>query len=232
MSTGRSLALSDVGAATANLWGAECLAGPEACVRVSCLWPEICRFLKADQGTWLAMLKAVAALPGVKQVRVASGLRYDLALREEKSLAEFLNHFVGGQLKVAPEHLDPFVLKLMRKPGPELFQHFFSFFERWSNQGYFLLPYLISAFPGSDPDRMRRLADWFRKRNWRPRQVQAFIPTPGTVATAMYFAGVDERGRPLNVARSDRERLAQHAFLKPPADSKKGLVKKRVRGRS
>ncbi|MDR1045319.1 MAG: YgiQ family radical SAM protein [Candidatus Adiutrix sp.] len=211
----RPLALSDVGAATANLWGARCLAGPENCRRVSCLWPGICPHLEADQRRWLAMLKELAALPGIKQVRVASGLRYDLALSDEKTLGDFLACFVGGQLKVAPEHLDPYILSLMRKPGPDLFQRFLKFFESRSGPRPYLTPYLISAFPGSDPQRMRLLAGWFQKRRWRPRQVQAFIPTPGTVATAMFFAGVDERGRPLKIARSDRERLAQHAWLRP-----------------
>jgi uncharacterized radical SAM protein YgiQ len=202
-----------VGAATANLWGAVCRASGRGCNRSSCLYPDICPHLDADQGRWLDLLKKIAALPGLKQVRVASGLRFDLALTDEKALAEFLGRFVGGQLKVAPEHLDPALLKLMRKPGPEVFEKFLKFFQKHAPAGQYLVPYLISAFPGSDEAAMDRLAGWFRRRFWRPRQVQAFIPTPGTVAAAMYYAGMDERGRPLKVARNDRDRRAQHRKL-------------------
>jgi radical SAM superfamily enzyme YgiQ (UPF0313 family) len=163
------LALSDVGAATANLWGAECRAPGRDCRRSSCLYPDICPNLDADQGRWLGLLKRIAALPGLKQVRVASGLRFDLALTDEKVLAEFLGRFVGGQLKVAPEHLDSALLRLMRKPGPEVFEKFLRVFQKHAPAGQYLVPYLISAFPGSDKAAMDRLAGWFRRRFWRPR---------------------------------------------------------------
>lgn len=219
---GKAVALSDVGAATANLWGAACLGQPEKCARRSCLWPAPCAQLKADQRAWLNLLKKVQSVPGIKQVRVASGVRYDLALGDRSVLIEFLNNYVGGQLKVAPEHLDPDLLRLMRKPGPECFEKFLGLFAEAGAEGRYLIPYLISAFPGSDSRRMRHLADWLKRRHWRPRQVQAFIPTPGTVATAMFFAGVDESGQPLPVARSDRERLAQHALVAPDPASPPG----------
>ena len=211
----KAVALSDVGAATANLWGAKCLGEQEKCRRSSCLWPRICPQLSADQGRWLGLLKKIGALEGVKQVRVASGVRYDLALTDKAALQEFLRHFAGGQLKVAPEHLDADILNLMRKPPLKVFEQFLEVFDKEAGAGRFVIPYLISAFPGSDIPKMKALASWFQRRRWRPRQVQAFIPTPGTVATAMYYGGVDEKGRPLAVARSDRERLAQHSFLAP-----------------
>ncbi len=148
----------------------------------------------------------------MKQVRVASGLRYDLAMSDEAVFGKFLRKFVGGQLKVAPEHLAESVLKLMRKPSPELFQKFLALFERGRGEGQFLVPYLISAFPGSTMEDMRRTARWFKQRNWRPRQIQAFIPTPGTVATAMFYGETDGERR-LFVARTDRARQAQHGLL-------------------
>ena len=215
----KPVALSDVGAATANLWGAECRGRAEDCRRASCLWPTLCKHLFAPQDRWVGLLKKIARLPAVKQVRVASGVRYDLALTDERALTEFLDNFVGGQLKVAPEHLSPDLLKLMRKPGPEVFKKFLRLFEGLGQHGRYLVPYLISAFPGADLGRMKHLADWFESRHWRPRQVQAFIPTPGTVATAMYYGGIDEAGRSLPVAREDRQRLAQHALLAPDRDS-------------
>ena len=222
-------ALSDVGASTANLWNASCRSDPARCQRPSCLWPNLCPHLKADQGQWVGLLQKIAGLPNIKQVRVASGVRYDLALRDEKALEQFLAGFVGGQLKVAPEHLDPNVLKLMRKPAPDVFQKFIRLFQKVrAGRPCYLIPYLISAFPGSDSKAMKHLAEWFQHRNWRPRQVQAFIPTPGTVATAMYYAGIDEKGQPLKVALSDRERLEQHSFLAPEKSAPAAVRKNRA----
>jgi radical SAM superfamily enzyme YgiQ (UPF0313 family) len=161
----------------------------------------------------VGLLEEIAGIPGIRRVRVASGLRYDLALTDEASLKKFLGKFVGGQLKIAPEHLAGNVLELMRKPGPEVFQKFLAFFERHKGAGQYLVPYLISAFPGSGLEDMKYLARWFRRRKWKPRQVQAFIPTPGTAASAMFFAGADFRGAPIPVAGKDSERLAQHGVL-------------------
>ena len=212
----KPVALSDVGAATANLWGASCThPNSQKCARRSCLWPQICPNLKADQSKWLSLLDQVAAQPGIKQVRVASGVRYDLALTNTQSFSRFLSHFAGGQLKVAPEHLDPEILNLMRKPSPDIFIKFLNLFEKISGPGRYMIPYLISAFPGSSQKKMKELSQWLASRHWRPRQVQAFVPTPGTVATAMYYAQIDENGHPLSVPTSDRDRLQQHALLAP-----------------
>jgi radical SAM superfamily enzyme YgiQ (UPF0313 family) len=134
-------------------------------------------------------------------------------MTDEKALHKFLQKFVGGQLKIAPEHLSDSVLKLMRKPGAGAFQKFLSCFERWRQEGQYLLPYLISAFPGCTGEDMKQTAQWFRQRSWRPRQVQAFIPTPGTVATAMFHAETDWEGQPIFVAKTDRARQAQHGLL-------------------
>lgn len=204
--------VSDVGGPTANMWASRCQR-PEGCHRRSCLWPKLCRHLRPGQSAWVEMLELLAATPGLRRLRVASGLRYDLALAEPEVLKIFLERFIGGQLKVAPEQLDDELLSLMRKPPLELWEKFLSFFERWAPRGRYLVPYLISAFPGCSEEQMRAVSAWLARRRWKPRQVQAFIPTPGTVATAMYYAGLDEVGRPLAVARSDAERLRQHAYI-------------------
>ena len=218
MASRKPVALSDVGAPTANMWGAVCN-NDAACRRKSCLWPTVCQHFKADQAAWLKMLEELAALDCVSQVRVASGVRYDLALTDSKSLGIFLKKFVGGQLKVAPEHIDDRVLRLMRKPGVRMWEKFLNFFDGNKDDKWFLVPYFISSFPGSDLKGMRHLAEWLKARHWRPRQVQAFIPTPGTVATAMYYSGKDEEGLPLTVARRDSDRLVQHSLLAPPPAS-------------
>ena len=151
-------------------------------------------------------------------MRVASGVRYDLALPDPKALRAYTSEFTGGQMKVAPEHIVDGVLRLMRKPGRGQFEKFLQEFRGYSSAAgkeQYVVPYLISGFPGCTDQDMRELADWLRRQGWSPRQVQCFIPTPGTVATAMFYAGIDPEGRPLPVARTDAERLRQHGILMP-----------------
>ena len=141
---------------------------------------------------------------------MSSGVRFDLALQDPRYVRALVREFVGGQLKVAPESLSAAVLRLMRKPKPEVFRKFVEVFERESRgagKEQYLVPYLIDAFPGCSDKETRETASWFASRGWRPRQTQLFLPTPGTVATAMYYAGVDPQGRSIPVARTDKERL-------------------------
>ncbi|MDO5483392.1 MAG: YgiQ family radical SAM protein [Desulfovibrionaceae bacterium] len=224
------LAISDIGGPTANMWQAHCALHdadsapgkdaphPHGCRRASCCFPTVCRAFVTPQREHVELLRAVAALPGVKQVRVASGIRADLARREPGALAAYTGEFTGGQLKVAPEHCSPAVLELMRKPPLEVFEDFLASFTRQSRQmgrEQFVVPYLMSAFPGCTDDDMRALARWLRQRHWSPRQTQCFIPTPGTIATAMYYSGKNENGEDIFVARSDAARLRQHRILMP-----------------
>ena len=208
--------VTDVGGPTANMWGARCAAHPEQCPRTSCLFPGICRNLVADQAAVAGLLRQVKHVPGVRHVRTASGIRHDLALEDMTYVKALVSDFVGGQLKLAPEHAVARVLRLMRKPGFEVFERFLRVFEaecRRIGKEQYIIPYLISAFPGCTDDDMAQLASWLRKRAWSPRQVQCFIPTPGTVATAMFAGRIDPGGNPIYVARSDAERLRQHGML-------------------
>ena len=214
----KPVTLSDVGAGTANFWGATCNFS-EKCSRVSCLYPQICSHLEASQSNWLKMLDKIAALPEIKGLRVASGLRYDLGLKEAKVLESFLKKYVGGQVKVAPEHINDKILKLMHKPNLQCFEEFIKLFDKIQNQTgrqknkQYIIPYLISAFPGSTDKDMAHLAQWFHQQNWFPKQIQTFIPTPGTLASAMFYAQEDEHGNKIFVAQSDKERLKHHHFL-------------------
>lgn len=208
--------LTDIGGPSANMWGAKCLRDPARCRRASCLTPAPCRHFRANQRALIDLLCAVSRIPGVNHVRVASGVRHDLALQEPEYVDVLTGRFTGGQLKVAPEHLCDEVLRLMRKPPFQVFLEFMTVFERESRQArkeQYLVPYLISAFPGCTDAHMRELARWLRERGWKPQQVQCFIPTPGTVATAMFYAGVDPDGNPIHVARTDAQRLRQHGIL-------------------
>jgi len=210
--------LSDIGGPSANMWGSRCESDPSNCKRSSCLYPAICRNFKPAQQSIIDLLTDIGELPGVRHVRVASGIRHDLALREPRYLEALVARFTGGQLKIAPEHICENVLRLMRKAAFETFLEFMTVFERESRRArkeQYLIPYLMSAFPGCTDDDMRGLALWLRSQGWRPQQVQCFIPTPGTVATAMYYAGIDPDGNPIHVARTDADRMRQHYILAP-----------------
>ncbi len=209
-------AISDVGGPSANMWRAACALNPARCERQSCLFPAPCPGFRVDQTEGAQLLREVARQPGVRHVRVASGVRFDLALRDDAALAAYTREFTGGQLKIAPEHISETVLRLMRKPPPAVFERFLERFARLSQAAgkeQYVVPYLMSAHPGCTDEDMRELAAWLRRRNWRPQQVQCFIPTPGTVATAMFYAGTDTDMRPIPVARTDAARMRQHYIL-------------------
>ncbi len=215
--------VSDLGGPSANMWGALCGLPEGECGRASCLTPRLCPHLAMDHGDWLALLRAARSVPGVKHVRVASGVRYDLAMQDPECLADFVAEFVGGQLKIAPEHVSAEVLALMRKPGADVFERLLSLFERASAEAgkeQYVVPYLMSAFPGCTDTHMDELKAWLARRGWKPRQVQCFIPLPGTVASAMYHAGIDPKGRPIPVARTDAQRLRQHGRLVGPPEER------------
>lgn len=209
--------ISDLGGPSANMWNARCTLQKESdCQRVSCMHPAICPHFKADQAACVDLLRSAAAVPGVRNVRVASGVRFDLALTDQDAVAAYTREFTGGQLKIAPEHICDPVLRLMRKPPREVFERFVAAFQRQSARAgkeQYVVPYLISAHPGCTEAHMRELSAWLKERNWSPRQVQCFIPTPGTVATAMFYTGKDPSGRSIAVAVSDAERMRQHALL-------------------
>lgn len=208
--------ISDVGGPTANMWGGKCTANPATCHRSDCLFPRQCSHFHVNDKKAIRLLKNIASLNGVKHVRVASGIRYDINSKDNAYLHVLVREFVGGQLKVAPEHICDNVLHLMRKPGVRYFEHFLDLFNedsRNAGKEQYVIPYLISAFPGCTDADMRELAQWLKKQGWQPQQVQCFIPTPGTVATAMYYAGIDEKGNPISVAQTDRERMRQHRIL-------------------
>ncbi|SFK06694.1 uncharacterized radical SAM protein YgiQ [Desulfomicrobium apsheronum] len=217
--------VSDVGGPSANMWGAYCDKEGQPCKRASCMTPTVCPHFSMDQKAHLDLLRTLRRTPGVRGVRVASGVRFDLALKDMVALGGYLREFVGGQLKIAPEHVCDHVLRLMRKPGNRVFEEFLTIFARESKQAgkeQYVIPYLMSAFPGTTDDDMRALAGWLGARGWKPRQVQCFIPIPGAVATAMYHAGITPEGKPVHVPRTDEERLRQHRILLPPEDRAPG----------
>lgn len=226
--------ISDVGGPSANMWEARCTGDMGECRRASCLTPRICKHFQANQGGFVDLLHDIARLSGVRHVRVASGWRMDLGLADKTALSRMVRDFTGGQAKVAPEHTNARVLALMRKPPFSVFEEFVTLFQRESGRAgkeQYVVPYLMSAFPGCTVEDMREMAAWFAGRGWKPNQVQCFIPLPGTAAAAMFFAGTDLSGNPLHVAVSDAERLSQHAVLSSEREKRLGRKDSPARGR-
>ena len=211
--------VSDLGGPTANMYGTGCgnLPAQAVCARESCLYPRPCRHLAVDDRRGAELLKRVRKAPGVKNLAVSSGVRYDLLEQQPGYLRELLAHHVGGLLKVAPEHLVDRVTAIMRKPGRKSFDRFLALFREESarlGKKQYLVPYLMSGHPGCTLDDMVELALALRKYGLRVEQVQDFTPTPGTLATCMYHTGLDPfSGTEVHVPRSDREKLLQKALL-------------------
>lgn len=211
--------ITDVGGPTANMYQMKCKddATESACRRLSCVHPGICENLKTDHGPLISLLKRVRQEKGIKKVFVASGIRYDLAERSPEFIRELATHHTGGQLSVAPEHSSPEVLAKMKKPPVQAYERFAQAFCQASEQAgkdQYLVPYFITAHPGSTLKDTIELAIWLKERNMRPRQVQDFIPTPMAIATAMYFTGIDPlTNEPVYVARDLREKRMMKALI-------------------
>jgi uncharacterized radical SAM protein YgiQ len=214
--------VSDLGGPTANMYQMRCEDEKyeSRCRRLSCVHPGICEHLKTDHGPLIDLMKKVRKEPGVKHVHVASGVRTDLVVdgeRGQEYLEELTRHHVGGQLSVAPEHVSDDTLRLMKKPGIESYDRFTEQFRCASeNAGkeQYLIPYFISGHPGSTLADMVELALYLKKKGYRPRQVQDFIPTPMSLAATMYHTGIDPLSmKPVYTARGLREKRLQKALL-------------------
>ncbi len=211
--------ITDVGGPTANMYAMKCKddAIEKACRRLSCVHPGVCENLGTDHGPLLDVLKKVRQEKGVKKAFLASGVRYDLAERSPEFIRELARHHTGGQLSVAPEHVDLDVLDKMKKPPVTHYENFAEQFACASSDAgkdQHLVPYFISGHPGSTPEAMIALALWLKERGVRPRQVQDFIPTPMSMATAMYYTGLDPfTAEPVYTARELRDKRKQKALL-------------------
>jgi uncharacterized radical SAM protein YgiQ len=217
--------ISDVGGPTANMYQMRCTR-PEVeakCKRLSCVHPTVCKLLGTDHGPLIDLLKRARAEPGVRKVLVASGIRMDLAQLSPEYLRELAAHHVGGHLKVAPEHTDPHVLALMKKPDNVSFEGFAEEFQKASRAAgkpkQYIVPYYIASHPGSDLHAMIGLAVFLKRNGYRPDQVQDFIPAPFDVATCMYYTGIDPFSKQaVYIAKGLRDRKMQRAlmqFFKP-----------------
>src|SRR3989440_2056038 len=217
--------ISDIGGPTANMYQMRCTR-PDVeakCKRLSCVHPTICKLLGTDHGPLIEMMKRARNEPGIRKVLVASGIRMDLAQLSPEYMRELTAHHIGGHLKVAPEHTDPHVLDVMKKPDIDNFSTFAKDFKQASEQAgkprQYLVPYFIASHPGSDLHAMIDLALFLKRNGYRPDQVQDFIPAPFDIATAVYYTGIDPfTGEEVYVAKGLRDRKMQRAlmqFFKP-----------------
>jgi uncharacterized radical SAM protein YgiQ len=217
--------VSDIGGPTANMYQLRCRSTEiqSKCRKLSCVHPKVCPQLHTDHTPQVEMLEKARKIPGIRKIHIASGLRYDIAHADQKSgqkyLRDLITHHVGGHLKVAPEHMDEEVLHLMKKPGLRNFDEFVSYFQEVSKEigkEQYVVPYFISGFPGTTHEQMEKVYNYLQEKGWNLQQVQAFIPTPMTLATAMYWTGIDPMSkRALFVAKEWKDRKLQQALLQP-----------------
>lgn len=217
--------ISDLGGPTANMYGLNC-SSPEIekkCRRLSCVYPSICKHLKTDHKQTTELYREVREVKGIKKVLIASGLRYDLALKDKEYIKELVTHHVGGYLKIAPEHSEAETLTKMMKPSIDLYEDFKELFEQYSVEAgkkQYLIPYFIAAHPGSRDEDMMQLALWLKQNKFRPDQVQTFYPSPMALATAMYYSERNPlkklryKGEKLTIPKNLQQRRLQKAFLR------------------
>jgi len=222
---GFSGTISDLGGPTANMYKLNCKspAIQKTCKRLSCVYPNICKHLNTDHSPTTKLYRKARAVPGVKRVAVASGLRYDLALKDPEYIEELVTHHVGGYLKIAPEHSEQKTLSKMMKPNISSYDEFKILFDRFSKKAgkeQYLIPYFIAAHPGCDAEEMLNLSLWLKNHNFKPDQVQTFYPSPMALATAMYYSEknplekVRYKSEKLSVCKDIDQRRLQKAFLR------------------
>ena len=225
--------IHDVGGPTANFRHPACQKQLKhgVCPEKQCLFPSVCKNLRADHSEYVEILRELRALPNVKKVFIRSGIRFDYLLADKDAtfLRELCEHHISGQLKVAPEHVSDVVLQKMGKPQNQVYRQFVSKFTKMNEKlgrKQYLVPYFMSSHPGSTLKEAVELAEYCRDLGYMPEQVQDFYPTPSTLSTCMYYTGLDPRTMtPVYVAKTPHEKAMQRALIqyRNPANYK--LVK-------
>jgi uncharacterized radical SAM protein YgiQ len=194
-----------------------------ACRRPSCVYPGVCPNLNTDHSPLIDLYRRARALPGIKKVLIASGVRYDLANESPEYVKELAQHHTGGYLKIAPEAIGEGPLSKMMKPGVGTYYRFKKLFDRYSQAAgkeQYLIPYFIAAHPGTTDADMLELALWLKQNGYRADQVQAFLPGPMATATAMYHSGknplhrVTRTSERVHVPKGLKIRRLHKAFLR------------------
>ena len=218
--------ISDLGGPTANMYRLNCKDKKieERCRRPSCVYPNICSSLNTDHQHTTTLYRKAREISGVKRIAIASGLRYDLAVEDPEYVKELVTHHVGGYLKIAPEHSEEGPLSKMMKPGMGTYETFKKMFEKYSlaaGKKQYLIPYFISAHPGSTDKDMLNLALWLKENNFKIDQVQNFYPSPMATASTMYATERNplkpikaKNTEPVFAAKNKEQRALHKAFLR------------------
>jgi len=206
--------VSDLGGPTANLFGTSCAIG--TCSKKDCLYPTLCKHLQIDEQRFLELLEHVASIDSIRHVFISSGLRMELLLRTPRLLEKIIADHTPGAMKIAPEHTDSEVLRLMHKEPHGLLKRFIKKCREIANRlnkNMQFVPYVISAHPGCTENHARDLAEDMAALKLNISKFQDFTPTPGTLSTAMYVTGLDVNGRKIFVAKNSAARTRQRRIL-------------------
>lgn len=229
--------ISDVGGPTANFRAPSCDIQQKAglCKKKKCLAPTPCKNLKADHSDYIKLLRQLRSIKGIKRVFIRSGIRYDYLLEDtsEEFITELVQHYVSGQLRVAPEHCSATVLDRMGKPHIEAYkkfsQKFYKATQRAGKEQY-LVPYVMSSHPGCTMKEAVELAQFLKRENIHPEQVQDFYPTPGTISTCMFYTGIDPYTmKEVYVPKKPEEKAMQRALIQWFIPKNKDLVIKALK---
>ena len=225
--------IHDVGGPTANFRQPSCEKQMKfgVCKNKQCLFPTACKNMKVDHSDYVALLRKLRNLPGVKKVFVRSGIRFDYLIedKDDTFFKELVQHHISGQLKVAPEHISDAVLKRMGKPENKVYERFQKKYKQLNEKlglKQFLVPYLMSSHPGSTLKEAVELAEYLRDLGYMPEQVQDFYPTPSTMSTVMYYTELDPRDmKPVYVCKNPHEKAMQRALIQYRNPKNYDLVK-------
>ncbi|MCQ2248140.1 MAG: YgiQ family radical SAM protein [Treponema sp.] len=236
--------IHDVGGPTANFRHDACekQARCGACKNRDCMGTNPCANVKADHTDYVSLLRKLRALPGIKKVFIRSGIRFDYLMmdKDRTFFNELVDNHISGQLKVAPEHVSDSVLRLMRKSTHKVYEEFSDEYERINRERgkkQFLVPYYIAGHPGAGLNEALETALYLKKTGFVPDQVQDFYPTPGSLATCMYYTGFNPHEydpatghlETVYVARGGHERRLQRALLQFNKKENASLVREALR---
>lgn len=217
--------ISDLGGPTANMYKLRCTSkkAESTCRRLSCVYPDICKHMDTDHSPTIDLYKKAREVKGIKKILIASGVRYDLAVQDPRYVKELVTHHVGGYLKIAPEHTEDGPLSKMMKPGMGAYDQFKELFDKYSKEAgkkQYLIPYFISAHPGTKDEDMVNMAMWLKSNDFKLDQVQNFYPSPMANATTIYHTemnslrNIKNNKEQVPVPKGARQRRLHKAILR------------------
>lgn len=235
--------IHDVGGPTANFRQDACknqkVSG--ACKNKDCLGTNPCKNLEVSHTDYVELLQKLRNLPKVKKVFIRSGIRFDYLMmdKDKTFFRELCEHHISGQLKVAPENVDDNVLRLMHKSTHQVYEEFSEEYKKMNEKmgkKQYLVPYYIAGHPGADLNSALQTALYLKKTGFVPEQIQDFYPTPGSLATCMYWTELNPRNKmsdgsfeKVYVSKKARERRLQRALLQFNHKENIPLVKEALR---